>query len=208
MHGNRRGDLRGVLALRIGTNNRHEGDCGKGLRRWNARGIGAEIYAGYWCRELRGNLRQKIGTEVCRGGVIARWMARWAEKGKGGDRYKKRPRKNRGRTVELIVAGRGGCHPYRQDKTVVVLSPMQGPEFRLSRLGFAGRLYGKLRSLVSSSSPFGTSGFRSGLCFSLRRLSFCPWFPSGFRPPDSFGPPAPCFDPKRLPWFRPRVPTS
>lgn len=48
-------------------------------------GIGAEICAGYWCRELRGNLRQEfasgdcvrrlrqeIGTEVCRDG-LSRW---------------------------------------------------------------------------------------------------------------------------------------
>lgn len=83
-----------------------------------------------------------------------------AEKGKGGNKYKKRPRKNRGRTVELIVAGRGGCHPYRLDKTVVVLSPIAGPGI----------------SLIASS------GSRDG-CTANSGLLFRPRARSG--PPDS-----------------------
>ncbi len=110
-------------------------------------GIGAEICAGYWCRELRGNLRQEIasgicvrnlrqeiGTEVCCGG-LRRWnYAVGLKIGKARNRHKKRPRKNRGHTVELNFRAEVSAATHiGWTKQSSFFHRLQDPKFRLSR---------------------------------------------------------------------------
>ena len=192
------GDQRGVSELRIGAANRHKQPTRrrlqKGLRRWSAResarrfarGIGAENCAGICVR----NLRQEFASGICvrrlalkfaGGGLPGGWRG-GAEKGKGGDRYKKRPRKNRGHTVELNFRAEVSAATHiGWTKQSSFFHRLQDPKFRLSRHRVRGTVVRQTPALVS---------------------------PPGYNLPSSFGPPAPCFDPKRLPWFRPRVPTS
>ena len=171
VHGNRRRELRGVSELRIGTNNRREGDCEKdyaGGVHGNRRG------------DLRGNLRQEIGTEICREGVEPVELRGGTENRNGQEQVQKKTAKKSRSYGGVEFSGGGfGSHPYRLDKTVVVLSPMQGPEFRLSRR--------RVRGTVCTAN--------SGLFFRPRVYSGLPA-------------PAPCFGSKRLPRFRLRVPTS
>ena len=163
------GDQRGVSELRIGTNNRREGDCEKnyaggvhGNRRGDLRGVSAQRIA----REFAsGNcvrkLRQKIGTEVCRGGLSQWNYAVGLKIGKAGTGTKKDREKNRGHTGGVEFSRGGfGSHPYRLGKTVVVLSPIAGPGI----------------SLIASS------GSRDG-CTANSGLLFRPRARSG--PPDS-----------------------
>lgn len=72
---------------------------------------------------------------------------------------KKTAKKSRSNGGVEFSRGGFGCHPYRQDKTVVVLSPIAGPGISLiassdSRNG----LYGKLQTLLSSSGLFRPPG--------------------------------------------------
>lgn len=178
-----RGSTRG-----IGAANRHKQPTRrrlqKGLRRWSAResarrfarSIGAENCAGICVRKLR----QKIGTEVCRGGLSQWNYAVGLKIGTARNRYKKRPRKNRGHTVELnFRAGVSAATHIGWTKRSSFFHRLQDPEFRLSRRRIRGTV-----------------------CTANSRLFFRPRVYSGLPAP------APCFDPKRLPWFRPRVPTS
>ena len=94
-----------------------------------------------------------------------------AENRNGQEQVQKKTAK-KSRSYGGVEFSRGGfgCHPYRQDKTVVVLSPIAGPGISLiassdSRNG----LYGKLQTLLSSSGLFGPPG--SGSCFGPKRLS-------------------------------------
>lgn len=83
-----------------------------------------------------------------------------AENRNGQEQVQKKTAK-KSRSYGGVEFSRGGfgCHPYRQDKTVVVLSPIAGPGISLiassdSRNG----LYGKLRTLLSSSGLFRPPG--------------------------------------------------
>lgn len=83
-----------------------------------------------------------------------------AENRNGQEQVQKKTAK-KSRSYGGVEFSRGGfgCHPYRQDKTVVVLSPIAGPGISLiassdSRNG----LYGKLRTLLSSLGLFGPPG--------------------------------------------------
>lgn len=72
---------------------------------------------------------------------------------------KKTAKKSRSYGGVEFSGGGFGSHPYRQDKTVVVLSPIAGPGISLiassdSRNG----LYGKLQTLLSSSGLFRPPG--------------------------------------------------
>lgn len=187
------GDQRGVSELRIGTANRHKQPTRrrlqKGLRRWSAResarrfarGIGAENCAGICVR----NLRQEIGTEVCRDG-LRRWnYVAGLKIGTARNRYKKDREKNRGHTGGVEFSGGGfGSHPYWLDKTVVVLSPIAGPEISLiassgSRDGCTANSGLLFRPRARSGPPDSAPAFVSvpGDCPSV------PGFLSGFQPP-------------------------
>lgn len=152
-------------------------------------GIGAEICAGYWCRELRGNLRQEFASGIC----VRRLALKFAG---GGDcpvdgavglkigtarnRYKKRPRKNRGHTVELNFRAEVSAATHiGWTKQSSFFHRLQDPKFRLSRRRIRGTV-----------------------CTANSRLFFRPRVYSGLPAP------APCFGSKRLPRFRLRVPTS
>lgn len=83
-----------------------------------------------------------------------------AENRNGQEQVQKKTAK-KSRSYGGVEFSRGGfgCHPYRQDKTVVVLSPIAGPGISLiassdSRNG----LYGKLQTLLSSSGLFRPPG--------------------------------------------------
>lgn len=178
-----RGSTRG-----IGAANRHKQPTRrrlqKGLRRWSAResarrfarSIGAENCAGICVRKLR----QKIGTEVCRGGLSQWNYVAGLKIGTARNRYKKRPRKNRGHTVELnFRAGVSAATHIGRTKRSSFFHRLQGPEFRLSRRRIRGTV-----------------------CTANSRLFFRPRVYSGLPAP------APCFGSKRLPRFRLRVPTS
>lgn len=182
------GDQRGVSELRIGTNNRREGDCEKnyaggvhGNRRGDLRGVSAQRIA----REFASgicvrNLRQEIGTEVCRDG-LSRWnYAVGLKREKAGTGTKKDREKIAVIRVELnFRAGVSAATPIGWAKRSSFFHRLQDPEFRLSRRRIRGTV-----------------------CTANSRLFFRPRVYSGLPAP------APCFDPKRLPWFRPRVPTS
>lgn len=155
-------------------------------------GIGAEICAGYWCRELRGNLRQEFASGIC----VRRLALKFAGGGdcpvdgavglkreKAGTGTKKDREKNRGHTGGVEFSRGGfGCHPYRQDKTVVVLSPIAGPEISLiASSGSRNGLYGKLRLWFRLRVT--TSLVRSALRLLVSTPSGCPGFGPGFQPP-------------------------
>lgn len=178
-----RGSTRG-----IGAANRHKQPTRrrlrKELRRWSAResarrfarSIGAENCAGICVRKLR----QKIGTEVCRDG-LRRWnYVAGLKIGTARNRYKKRPRKNRGQTiglnfrVEVSVASHIGW-----TKRSSFFHRLQGPEFRLSRRRVRGTV-----------------------CTANSRLFFRPRVYSGLPAPALVSVPSGC------PWFPLRVPTS
>lgn len=83
-----------------------------------------------------------------------------AENRNGQEQVQKKTAK-KSRSYGGVEFSRGGfgSHPYRQDKTVVVLSPIAGPGISLiassdSRNG----LYGKLQTLLSSSGLFRPPG--------------------------------------------------
>ena len=156
------GDQRGVSELRIGTANRHKQPTRrrlqKGLRRWSAResarrfarGIGAENCAGICVRKLR----QKIGTEVCRGGLSQWNYAVGLKIGKARNRHKKRPRKNRGHTVELNFRAEVSAATHiGWTKRSSFFHRLQDPEFRLSRR--------RVRGTVCTANS--GSGFAPGL---------------------------------------------
>lgn len=104
-----------------------------------------------------------------------------AENRNGQEQVQKKTAKKSRSNGRVEFSGGGfGCHPYRQDKTVVVLSPIAGPGISLiassdSRNG----LYGKLQTLLSSSGLFRPPG--SGSLF--RSQAAVPGFLSGFQPP-------------------------
>ena len=145
----------------------HPPETGNGLRPADAsesvRGIGA-----------------KSNAEVCCGG-LRRWnYVAGLKIGTARNRYKKRPRKNRGHTVELnFRAGVSAATHIGRTKRSSFFHRLQGPEFRLSRRRIRGTV-----------------------CTANSRLFFRPLVYSGLPAP------APCFGSKRLPRFRLRVPTS
>ena len=193
MHGNRRGDLRGVSAQRI-AREFASGICVRNLRQEFASGICVrnlrqEFASGICVRNLRQefasgicvrNLRQEIGTEVCRDG-LSRWnYAVGLKREKAGTGTKKDREKIAVIRVELnFRAGVSAATPIGWAKRSSFFHRLQDPEFRLSRRRIRGTV-----------------------CTANSRLFFRPRVYSGLPAP------APCFDPKRLPWFRPRVPTS
>lgn len=83
-----------------------------------------------------------------------------AENRNGQEQVQKKTAK-KSRSYGGVEFSRGGfgCHPYRQDKTVVVLSPIAGPEISLiASSGSRDGLYGKLQTLLSSSGLFRPPG--------------------------------------------------
>lgn len=72
---------------------------------------------------------------------------------------KKTAKKSRSNDRVEFSGGGFGCHPYRLDKTVVVLSPIAGPGISLiASSGSRNGLYGKLQTLLSSSGLFRPPG--------------------------------------------------
>lgn len=99
-----------------------------------------------------------------------------AENRNGQEQVQKKTAK-KSRSYGGVEFSRGGfgCHPYRQDKTVVVLSPIAGPGISLiassdSRNG----LYGKLQTLLSSSGLFRPPGSGSLFRFQAAALVSAP----------------------------------
>lgn len=106
-----------------------------------------------------------------------------AENRNGQEQVQKKTAK-KSRSYGGVEFSRGGfgCHPYRQDKTVVVLSPIAGPEISLiASSGSRNGLYGKLRLWFRLRVT--TSLVRSALRLLVSTPSGCPGFGPGFQPP-------------------------
>lgn len=135
-------------------------------------GIGAEI-----CVR---NLRQEIGTEVCREGVEPVELHGGAEKGKGKNRYKKRPRKNRGHTVELNFRAEVSTATHiGWTKRSLFFHRCWARNFAYRVVGFAER---SVRQTPDSSFVLGSIR-ASRLRFLFRSQAAVPGFLSGFQPP-------------------------
>lgn len=83
-----------------------------------------------------------------------------AENRNGQEQVQKKTAK-KSRSYGGVEFSRGGFgyHPYRLDKTVVVLSPIAGPGISLiASSGSRNGLYGKLQTLLSSSGLFRPPG--------------------------------------------------
>lgn len=116
------------------------------------------------CGVSEQRLTQRFAPRNRRRGLLW-WIAPVELRGRAENRngqeqvQKKTAKKSRSYGGVEFSRGGFGCHPYRQDKTVVVLSPIAGPGISLiassdSRNG----LYGKLQTLLSSSGLFRPPG--------------------------------------------------
>ena len=116
------------------------------------------------CGVSEQRLTQRFAPRNRRRGLLW-WIApvelRGGAENRNGQEQAQKKTAKKSRSYGGVEFSRGGfgCHPYRQDKTVVVLSPIAGPGISLiassdSRNG----LYGKLQTLLSSSGLFRPPG--------------------------------------------------
>ena len=151
---------------------------GNGLRPADAsesvRGIGAKINAEVCAAKSAQGLLWWIAPVELRGG---------AENRNGQEQVQKKTAKKSRSNGRVEFSGGGfGSHPYRLDKTVVVLSPIAGPEISLiASSGSRNGLYGKLRLWFRLRVT--TSLVRSALRLLVSTPSGCPGFGPGFQPP-------------------------
>ena len=116
------------------------------------------------CGVSEQRLTQRFAPRNRRRGLLW-WIApvelRGGAENRNGQEQAQKKTAKKSRSYGGVEFSRGGfgSHPYRQDKTVVVLSPIAGPGISLiassdSRNG----LYGKLQTLLSSSGLFRPPG--------------------------------------------------
>lgn len=127
------------------------------------RQVGAKIGAMDPCGNQRGVSEHRLTRRVapgnrCRG--LLWWIAPvelrgGAENGKGGNRHKKRPRKNRGHTMELnFRAGVSAVTHIGWAKRSSFFHRCRARNFAYRVSGSRDGLYGKLQTLLSSSGLF------------------------------------------------------